>query len=313
MSTLFKMSSTPAPFRLSASLQDIFIHSAWERARNDCVAAMANSGRVLLCGAPGTGKTLLLQDLCATWRAQGGTVILPPYAEAEIDVGPDDILLVDEADRLAPAQLADLCRGPNPMVLAGLPALLERLAPGSIDIVTLHPLSPVDVARLVALRLAASGRPSGVFKPQAVAALARRSGGLFRLVVIIAGAALFFTEMRGADRVEASDVDEAATMRDAVAQETDLTPPVSAPELAPGLAPGLALEPQPAPSSQPIDWSLWPRRIVMAVVALVAAIGITVHLSDRGRAAAGEPAPPRIDPAPAKPVPLWPKHKLPPS
>lgn len=298
MSILFKRSSAAAPFRLSVSPSDVFIHPAWQRAHAECLASLAEDGRAVLCGVPGTGKTMLLHDLCATLRVQGRRVALLQHGETAFEAAPGEVLLIDEADRLSSEQIRRLCALPNPLVLAGLPGLCDRLGAnvGLMGSITLDFLSASDIARLVAARLAASGRPNTSFGPDAVAALARHSAGLFRLVIILAGAALFFAEMRGADAVTPADVHEAATMREALAEESypaetgvgPVTPPAAAP-------------------------AQWFRQLVVAAVVVVALIGVFFHLA----VTAGDPAAAAVDTArgvakaePSSPAPLWPKRPI---
>jgi hypothetical protein len=258
------------------------------------MAVLTERGRALLCGVPGTGKSMLLQDLYATLRDQGRSVALLPYGDTVAEMADAEILLVDEADRLSLEQIRQLLLRSGAVVLAGLPGLRERAAEavGAVGSVTLEKLSQEDVARLVSTRLAAVGRVGTLFAPDAVAALARHSGGLFRVVIILAGAALFFAELRGADIVASSDIAEAAAMRNAIADEATDTAPVA--------------EPPPTPAA---DAARWPRRALVALVAIIAAVGVTAHLAATagGMAAAVETAA-----APAVPVkaPMSPKHKL---
>ena len=140
-------------------------------------------------------------------------------------------MLIDEAGLFEPAEFERLIQLPNALVMAGLPSLSERLSfcPDPFHRVTLEPLAPEDVARFVLARLAASGCPRASFTPEALATLARQSSGLLRLVIILAGAATFFAEQRGAAKVAAADVSEAASMRTILPEATEQ-------EAAPGAA-----------------------------------------------------------------------------
>lgn len=270
MSISFKSLAGPAPFRLGALRDDLIAHPAWQRAREECLATLGEGGRLTLCGPPGTGKTLLMEELRATLRAEGRSVVLLAFGEPETVLDEGTILLIDEADRFSNEQLRQLCLRPGPLVLAGLPKLRARAADaiGLIGHVALDPLTAGDVARVVAARLVATGRAPTDFSPEALNALARQSGGLFRLVVILAGAALFFADLRGAACVTAADVDEASAMREAIADEVEETETAS-----------VAVRPT-------VNLARWPRRIVIALFAVLAATGVIVHLS----VTAGSPA-----------------------
>ncbi len=137
-----------------------------------------------------------------------------------------DVLLIDEAGLFTADELERIYLLPNAFVMAGLPSLPEHLPPCARDVgrVTLEPLAPEDVARFVLTRLLACGRPRGLFAPEALVALVRQSHGLLRLVIILAGAAVFLAEGRGATEVTADDVDDAALMRAVVAEEAGNDP-----------------------------------------------------------------------------------------
>ena len=242
------------------------MHPAWERALQACLASLAEGERIVLCGVPGTGKTLLLLTLRRHLRAEGRPVALLRYGAPIAEAGRGEILLVDEADRLSDEQLRQLCLSAAPLLLAGLPELRERVrrCVGLVGGVALEPLLATDVPRLLALRLSRSRRTNIRFAPDAERALMRHSGGLFRLVVILAGAALFVAEMHGASVVTAADVREAASMREVTAEEAEAAPV--------------------SPDASPL--SRWARDLVMAAVAAVAVVGVAMHLT----VAAGDPA-----------------------
>jgi len=76
----------------------------------------------------------------------------------------------------------------------------------------LEPLDTEEVARFVGVRLAAAQRPSALFTSEAVWRPAQHSGGVFRPLIILASASLFFAELRSAPQVTEVDVDEATAM-----------------------------------------------------------------------------------------------------
>ena len=213
------------PFQLSSPPQDAFGHPSWQRAEQAALDAIGRGQSVLLLGQPGTGKSLLLARLGAVLRKQGAR---PQELRRDdrLDISPTaDTLLIDEAGLFTSDQLEQIARLPIVFVMAGLPNLPRRL-PSSLVRVTLEKLAPEDVARFVIARLIACGHPPDLFTPESLVALARRSGGLLRLVIILAGAALFFAEQRGAARITADDVEEAASMRVAVLEAPESDAPV---------------------------------------------------------------------------------------
>lgn len=222
-------------FRLQTSPEEAVAHPGWLRARAALLAALHSGRAMILLGLPGSGKTLLLQEVARTLRQEGRAVRLAGRGDA-LD-GPDDaqVLLVDEAGRMGPDGLANLCARPSPFVAAALPGFTDRLTRLSrpVEAVTLPPLAPEEVARYVAARLAAAGQPRGLLEPGAVLALARHSGGLLRLVNIIGGAAVFLAKLDGVPRVSSKHVEEAASMRNDPSEENDSSEEAAPPALAP--------------------------------------------------------------------------------
>ncbi len=227
------LQSSVAPFRLRPPPKDAFVHPAWALAERQTHDVIDRGGRVLLLGLPGTGKTFLLQCLEQSLRGRGLDVHRLVSGGAPDGLSAQAVILIDEAGLLSETELSDIMRRPNPVVAAGLPSLSERFEPNpdAVRTITLEPLSPENVARFVIARLAATGRPRESFTPEALVALARQSGGLMRLVIILAGAALFVAEHRGAAKVTADDIDQAASMRSVVPLEPqpDLPPRVELP------------------------------------------------------------------------------------
>ncbi len=207
---------TSAPFGLQSLSGDAVPHPTWRNAHTEALAALRREKSVAVLGLPGTGKTFLLYRLGQTLRSEGLRVRSSNTLQALGLEFQTDVLLVDEADRL-PNEALDALRDRDGLfILAGLPELAQRLGYLACPIVTvtLKPLSPEDVARFVAARLSATGHRRDLFEPAAVLALAQHSAGLLRLVIVLAGSAMFLAEHEGAERVSKQHVDEAATMRE---------------------------------------------------------------------------------------------------
>lgn len=246
---------------------------------------------MLLLGAPGTGKTLLLRSLAAALRAEGRSAgLYDPTAPMQATGA---ILLVDEADTLAAAALAGLLASSRPVLLAALPGAarrLQALAPGVVP-VSLAPLGVEEVARFVAARL-----PPGRITPAAVLALARRSGGAMRLVTGLAHAALFLADARP---VDAWHVEEAARLRGLVAE------PPAKPQAASPLASGSA--PPAPPRVGP-----WVGPAAALVAGAVAGVLVTSLLTRRpAEEATATGAPAALVAAEASPAPPIPPAPLP--
>jgi len=211
-------------FQLQIAPDAAFPHPAWQQARAAVLEALDDGGIAVLLGPPGSGKSLLLKELARTLRRAGKPARLIERTEALDGPPGNGILLVDEADTLGPEALAALCAGPVPVVLAALPGFPARLAgnPRPVRKAVLDRLQPQDIARYVAARLDAVGRPRNLVEPEAVLALAGHSGGLLRLVNTLGGAAVFLAGLDGSVHVSRRHVDEAASMRDDFDQ--DLVP-----------------------------------------------------------------------------------------
>ena len=204
------------PFPLRVDPETAVAHPAWQRARAAALDVLGAGGRAVLLGPPGSGKSLLLQELARALREAGVPVCLVGRADALGGVVGREAVLVDEADACGDEALAVLRASAGPMVLAGLPGFAAQLPQGAdVRQIVLDRLSPEDVARFVVARLAAAGRP-GLLEPGAVLALAQASQGLLRLVNTIGAAAVFLAELEGSDFVTRRHVEEAAAMREEV-------------------------------------------------------------------------------------------------
>ena len=197
-----------------------------------------------MLGLPGTGKTLLLQHLAHCLSTERVPVAVQRHPVMD-GAGATDMLLIDEADSLSLADLRELCGRASVFAIAGLPEFAHSLAslPRSVVPITLAPLSGEEIARFLVSRLKESGRPATIFDPEAVIGLAAHSAGLMRLVVMLAGSALFLAEQEGAGQITRRHVEEAAALR------IDMDDPVDA---APASDPVQSVDPAPAlPSPMP--------------------------------------------------------------
>lgn len=306
---------TDTPFRLSTAPADVFVHPGWQQARMAALALLGRGESAALLGATGTGKTMLLQDLARTLRGRGRSVRIVERGDALETSSRSDILLVDEAGSLDRNALAALCASGVPFLLAALPDFEDRLAslPGEITPIFLDPLCPQDVARFVAGRLAATGRPRDLIEPDAVLALARHSGGRLRLVNVLAGAAVFLAGLEHAPHVGRQHVDEAAAMRGVDADETPAEPVAARPAQA-------VVAPPPTEVVPPLQ-AVGPARrragpvILAAGIALLLAAGLVV--SQRDPRPGPEPVtavvPAAESPPPQQPLPQQPSPQAAPA
>ena len=199
-------------------------HPAWTAALDAVLAVLRTSGGiVLLQGAPGTGKTRLLQEVARVLRAEGRPVVMPSATwvgggdSVTWDGSHDAAVLVDEADRLDPEAVGVLVRdGTDGLVLAGVafPRVGRALlAAGALE-VSLLPLRPSEVPAFLAERLEDVGLPRDAFPDDVAALLATRSGGVPRVLAMLADASHALADLDGAPRVRVEDVQEAASLRE---------------------------------------------------------------------------------------------------
>ena len=304
------------PFRLQLPPEEAVEHRAWRHAHMAALDAIERGEAVAVLGPPGSGKTLLLRSLSRALAALGWKVALVGAEGLAAVPEEAELVLQDEAARLSPADLAALARRGSPFVLAAPPGFAARLTglERPVAWVTLGPMAPEEVARLVAARLAAAGLAPDRFTPEAVQALARLSGGMVRLVLVLAGAALFAAESAGASRVTQEDVEEADAMRTGVleaAEPVEMETPVAVPASA-APEPRQRLADAAPRRVRESRMRMWSRRITLGLAAagLAVAAGAVVlapHVLQRRAApevvavAPPPPVPPPETPVAAEP------------
>ncbi len=254
-----------SPFPITIGPEQAVAHRGWTEARDRVLSAvLAGRGLVLVLGAPGTGKTLLLQEIARTLRADGIDVLLLPRGDlvtdeaeartADAGVGRRRVVLIDEADRMNAAALDHLGRlGTCAFVLAGTRDPGDEQPGGwsptvAATVVRLAALPANEVGAFIAARLTQSQLRTDLLTEEAVAQLAKHSGGMPRMLNTLAGAALFLARAQRARRVEAAHVDQAAALRDG---SDEAHAAASAVPAVPGVIPCRPFEPLPSPAAVP--------------------------------------------------------------
>jgi type II secretory pathway predicted ATPase ExeA len=190
--------------RLPGNVETIFLASP-SLSRDEILHALADDLHISL---PGARTTVLLRALQEH--------LIKVYAE-----GRRVVLLVDEAHAMPAESLEEVRLLSNlessrekllQIVLFGQPELDERLARSDMrqlrERIThsfkLQPLGHADIEKYVDFRLRQAGyRGANLFSPEALAVIARTSGGLTRRINILADKALLAAYADGANQVSA--------------------------------------------------------------------------------------------------------------
>ncbi len=224
-------------------------YRGWSEAREAVLRAVEVGPRlILILGAPGSGKSLLLRDL-ATRLRDSFDVLLLARGDMSIEAGEAAgglrrVVLIDQARRLNEATLSGLARlGDCTVVLTGLADQNagDRLSDAAATIVTLPPIADDEVGDFLAARLARAGLPAELFAAAGQAALAGRAAGQARRLNMLASAALGVAREHGVSRVGKLEVDQAARMLDQPAREP-FAMPEPRPERAPETPSGVGLD-----------------------------------------------------------------------
>ncbi len=222
----------------------------------------AETGLICLFGSPGSGKTVLLQEVAAALGAAGHVVMVQP---GMVQPGgrpvAGSVILHDDAGWLADDALVRLARQPFPSIVAGPRELADRLLalPVGVRLVELLPVEAEDIPALVADLLGQAGLSPSMLLPEAVAALAERSGGLPRPLRLITDLAIFMARLEAVRAIMAAHVHRAAPVIENTGSaggaidaddESEARPaPGMRDPVPPGHAP--SPRPRPAPLSQP--------------------------------------------------------------
>ncbi len=232
-------------------------HPAWSEARETVLALVtAGPAMIVVLGPPGTGKTALLRELAATFGERGRSACLLDFGDSPFDIGPAEIVLVDEADRMSATRLDELRgRGDLAIILATLPASGERFALyPDITVVPLSPLSPDGARAFLVERLAQLGLPSGCLTEAAWTQLIACGRGVPRLLLISLGLALFLAGEEQAEQVTDAHVEQAVEAKGGGADASTVEPACAEPDLAQQAVEEIAARPEGQFAPAVLDW-----------------------------------------------------------
>ena len=187
---------------------------AWVTVRDRVAAALLGSSRcVLITGAAGTGKTVMLEDVARVLRSAGRTVLVRQANTDPEPPGRGETLFVDEADKLPQDKLRQLLdASAGAVVLAGLGTLAQR-AGGKPLHLTLSALGQEAARDYVVQWLASTGRVPAHLDSAALRQVVEASGGVPRLLSTLLGAGAWLAESSGAATITAAHIQEAAELR----------------------------------------------------------------------------------------------------
>jgi type II secretory pathway predicted ATPase ExeA len=171
-------------------------------------AALAERRIVALVGLQGVGKSTLMQALAA---ALGSAASMQRQPDEKLRT---KALLIDDAHRLADAELASLVAWRYGLVLAGPYSLVERLAGlrRRFVMVDLAPLRPDARETLLSAMLERAGEPASLLPPAMMATLGRQSGGRIGPLLDMARLAIFLARLEGGNVVRPQHVEQASAV-----------------------------------------------------------------------------------------------------
>ena len=228
----------------------VFLYGGWNRARRTILESHTRAAdgerphALVLLGAAGSGKTMLLRRLAHIMTGQGKVVRLAT-GTIPADMDATDVLLVDDAERLDDAALSVQLTTPACFcVLAIQSESASRLTEHSAHwaAITLNPMRPAEAREFVAARFAKTGQPAALSEAS-VAEIARLSGGVPGRIVQLVDAAV--RGDTGAPRLGRSGADPAPqNAAEPARHQAGICPPADEKELEPPL-------PTPARASAP--------------------------------------------------------------
>jgi hypothetical protein len=210
------LASCRAALRNGLDPTQVVAHQGWRRARREVLERIASkAGPIAVLGEAGTGKTALLHHLTSLLEQVGYQALLTDRGDVKLDFSEDEIVLLDEADKLAKPVLVRLLQQAPACVCAGLPSFAQSLDGSDLDIslVELAPLSPDETRLFIAERLTNAGWPSDYLTEDAMATIVSYSAGVPRIINLLIRSAVLISAGDGADRVTGSHADEAVAIR----------------------------------------------------------------------------------------------------